>query len=221
VQFAAPAYQVSEAAGQALIGVKRTGSLAEPLSVHYATADDSAVAGTDYVAAEGDLAFPRGVATRSIVVKLVRDSLYKPSRALRLTLSAPSTGLLGTSEASLTIRDDDTAGTIQFAAADTSVSAGGGSAVIKILRSGTLAAAQTVVFTTADGSAVAGTQYENATQTLTFAAHETSKLVSVPVLDDGLAGGGAASVQLSLSSPEGGAAIGARGSATLWIVENR
>ena len=42
----------------------------------------------------------------------------------------------------------------------------------------------TVEYRTADGSASAGADYTNTTGTLTFAAGETSKTVSVPVLDD-------------------------------------
>ena len=42
----------------------------------------------------------------------------------------------------------------------------------------------TVEYGTADGSASAGADYTNTTGTLTFAAGETSKTVSVPVLDD-------------------------------------
>lgn len=221
VQFAAPFYQASEAASQALVSVKRTGSLAEPLTVHYATSDGSAAAGTDYVPAEGDLTFPRGVAARTFAVTLVRDAAYEPLRTVALTLSSPSSGVLGTSAATLTIRDDDPAGTVQFAASDASVGAGDGVATIKVVRTGSLAAGQTVVFTTSDGSAVAGTDYENATQTLTFDAREATKLVTIPVLDDGAPGGGAAAVRLSLTDPAGGAVVGPRGSATLWVVENR
>ena len=42
----------------------------------------------------------------------------------------------------------------------------------------------TVGYRTVDGSASAGADYTNTTGTLTFAAGETSKTVSVPVLDD-------------------------------------
>src|SRR5262249_15133660 len=161
----------------------------------------------DYVASAGSLSFPRGIAVRSFVVKLVNDTVYKPARSLDLALSAPSAGALGTSHATLTILDDDAPGTVQFSLGDVTVGAGAGSATIKILRSGRLAAGQTVTFTTADGSAIAGTHYQDASQTLRFAAFETSKQVTIQILDDGVGGGGAASVRLSLTSPAGGAAI--------------
>jgi hypothetical protein len=220
VQFLSPASLVSEAAVQATIAVKRTGSLA-PLTVSYATSDGTAVAGTDYLAASGQLSFPAGVATKTFAVKLVRDTVFKPARTVNLTLSAPSVGALGTSQAVLTIKDDDPPGTVQFFLTDVTVSEGAATATVKVVRSGKLAAGQAVAFTTTDGTAVAGTNYADASQTLTFAASEKAKLVAIAIVDDGAAGGGSLSVLLSLGSPTGGATIGPKGTATLWIVENR
>jgi len=221
VQFLSPTPLVSEAAVQATIAVKRTGSLAQPLTVSYATSDGTAVAGADYLAASGQLSFPAGVATRSFAVKLVRDTVFKPARTVNLTLSAPSVGALGTSQAVLTIKDDDAPGTVQFFLTDVTVSEGAATATVKVVRSGKLAAGQAVAFTTSDGTAVAGTNYADASQTLTFAASEKAKLVAIPIVDDGAGGGGALSVVLALGSPTGGATIGPKGTATLWIVENR
>jgi glycosyl hydrolase family 44/Calx-beta domain-containing protein len=220
VQLLSPTFSVSEGAGLATITAKRTGPLSPPLTVSYATSDGTAVAGVDYTAASGTLSFPAGVVTRTFAVNIVRDAVFKPARTVHLALTGPSVGVLGTSQAVLTIKDDDMAGTVQFSLADRSVNEAAGSVTVAVTRTGKLAAGQTVLFTTSDGSAVAGTNYTNSTQVLTFAASQTSKLVTIPVLDAGAGGSGALSVHLTLGNPTGGAAIGTRAAATLWIVEN-
>ncbi len=221
VEFTASAYSVSEAAAQASIAVKRTGSLALPMTVAYAASDGSGLVGVDYLASAGTLTFAKGMATRTFPVKLVHDTVARGPRTVNLTLSAQSAGALGTSQAVLTIKDHDLAGTVQFAVSDVTVSEGGGTALVKVSRTGKLVAGQGVDLVTSDGSAAAGINYVDASQTLVFADKEASKTIAVTILDDGVPGDGARSVALTLANPTGGAAVGARGTATLWIVENR
>ena len=69
----------------------------------------------------------------------------------------------------------------------------------------------TVDYATADGTATAGSDYTATSGTLTFAAGETEKAISVPVLDDGH-DEGSETLTLTLSNPSG--AYLADGSAT-------
>ena len=75
----------------------------------------------------------------------------------------------------------------------------------------------TVDWATADGTATAGQDYTGASGTLSFAAGETSKTVSVALLDDAVDDGGE-TFTVSLSDPTGGAVI-ADGEAT-GTIEN-
>ena len=63
-------------------------------------------------------------------------------------------------------------------------------------------AAVSVDYATSDGTAVAGEDYTETSGTLTFAAGETEKTVSVPVLDDAV-DEGEETMRLTLSSPSG------------------
>ena len=63
----------------------------------------------------------------------------------------------------------------------------------------------TVDYATADGTATEGSDYTSTSGTLTFDAGETSKTVSVPVLDDTVEDSGE-TFTLTLSNPSGGEA---------------
>jgi hypothetical protein len=95
----------------------------------------------------------------------------------------------------------------------------GGHATITINRSGWTAGSASVHFATANGTATAGSDYTAVSQSVSFAAGETSKTVSIPITDDS-AVENSETVLLSLSSPSSGATLGSPSSATLTIVDN-
>lgn len=103
-------------------------------------------------------------------------------------------------------------GTIQFSSPTYTVPAADGTATITVTRpDGTLAGVQ-VNYATSNGTAVAGTDYTAASDTLTFAANETSKTFPVAI-----ASGGAGTVNLTLSNQTLGAALGSPSTAVLTI----
>ena len=76
-------------------------------------------------------------------------------------------------------------GPAQLTVADAEVEEGPGAAVaFQVTLSRAASSAVTVDYATSDGTAVAGEDYTATSGALTFAAGETSKTVSVPVLDD-------------------------------------
>ena len=81
---------VDEGAGTASFFVSLSRPSAGPVSVAWATADDSAVAGQDYAAGAGQLSFAPGEMVQTVTVALVNDSLAEPPEAFRLALSNPS-----------------------------------------------------------------------------------------------------------------------------------
>ncbi|MEO8426494.1 MAG: Calx-beta domain-containing protein [Verrucomicrobiota bacterium] len=93
-----------------------------------------------------------------------------------------------------------------------------GAAVISVDRTGDIRAAASVNYATADGTAKAGQRYQAQTGTLNFAPFERSKTFTVPLIDDLLVGKDE-TVQLTLSDPAGGAALGLA-QASLTIVDD-
>jgi uncharacterized delta-60 repeat protein/uncharacterized repeat protein (TIGR01451 family) len=109
VSFSAAAYNANENGGPAIITVVRTGGSAESISVHFATSDFEAFAGSDYGATNGTLNFGPGELSKSFTVPIIDNQLTDGNRRLVLTLSGASpSGTLGfPNTVFLTIVDDE------------------------------------------------------------------------------------------------------------------
>jgi len=84
---------------------------AAPLStvtVDWATADGSALAGSDYLAASGTVTFPAGVTAKTITVSVIANTLLGLNKTFYVNLSNPSANAyLGDTQAVGTIVNDD------------------------------------------------------------------------------------------------------------------
>ncbi len=225
VAFSRDGFKVSETARKATISVKRIGNKNVPFTVAFSTADDTAIEGVNYTDASTTLHFPKGASSRSISIPILHDTADNaPPVTVDLALDAPAGATLGApSTAALVIDDKDVAGTVQFSASDFSVSETGFAAVITVTRTGGKAGDVTVDWATSDGvegsAATAGVNYTASSGTVLFAADQTSAIFTVDVQGDGVAAG-SKTVTLELSNPQGGATLGARDTATLWIADS-
>ena len=90
--------------------------LAQPQSdgvtVHWTTADGTATAGSDYVAASGKVVFAPGDTTHTVTVTTLHDTVTEPDETFTVTLDDPNGGELDPSATSATgtITDDGSAG---------------------------------------------------------------------------------------------------------------
>jgi hypothetical protein len=69
--------------------ITRSGDLAPPVQVHYATQDGTAHAGTDYVATSGTLSFAANQTTATIAVPIFGNTLFEPNLTFTVALSNP------------------------------------------------------------------------------------------------------------------------------------
>jgi hypothetical protein len=156
-------------------------------TIDFATVDGTALAGVDYIATAGTLTFgPGHVGPRIARVSLVGDSLDEPDEHFSLVLSNPQGGVvLGDATADVTIVDDDDPSLI--ATGDCAAAEGngtGGTCTLPVALSPASGHTVTVGFTTADGTATAGTDYVAATGTVTFPPGETQQTVSIVAIGD-------------------------------------
>ncbi len=108
-------------------------------------------------------------------------------------------------------------GVLQFAAQTFAAPENSGFATITVTRQSGNLGTVTVNFHTFDNTGVAGTNYVATAGTLTFLNGVTTQTFSVPLIDDGVVNG-STTIGLALSSPGGGATLGAA-SATLVAAE--
>ncbi len=88
-------------------------TLTEPttgtVTVDWSTADGTAVAGEDYVAASGTVTFAPGETTATLQVEVIADTVPEDEEAFSVLLSNATGGVLTSSETIITIADEDTA----------------------------------------------------------------------------------------------------------------
>ena len=89
--------------------VSLSAAAAAPVSLAWTTADGTARAGQDYVAAAGTVGFAAGETSKTIRVAVQGDRLQEASESLSVALSAPVGATLGRAQATGTILDDDAA----------------------------------------------------------------------------------------------------------------
>lgn len=109
VQFDVRNYSVAENGGSVSVSVTRSGDTSQSASVHYATSDGTATAGSDYTGASGDLVFASGETNKTIAIQVLDDSTYEGDEAFTVTLSSAAGADLGLSAATVTIVENDPA----------------------------------------------------------------------------------------------------------------
>ena len=200
--------------------VTLSAAAAATVTVAYASADGSATVGSDYLATSGILSFAPGETVKTITVDVLGDTAYEPDEVLTVTLASPSSNArLKTASAGGTITNDDTLpAPVTPALRIDSVSAVESAGSIRFTVSLSQAATSrvTVRFSTANGSAKAGRtgDYASTSGTLTFNPGETSKTVSVTVLEDSLVESNE-TLFVTLSRASGATITAARGTGTI------
>ncbi len=97
----------TESASALKFSVRLIGNTERPVRVSYGTVSGSAVAGSDFSTAIGQLAFQPETTKRSIVVRIVHDSVPEGKETFGIKLWKPIGATIARGRATGTIRDDD------------------------------------------------------------------------------------------------------------------
>ena len=166
--------------------------LLEPLEIPYTIHGLNAVSGIDFTGESGTLSLP-ATGDESTAWSLdvpVPAGDQSGDRSLLASLTSDSERVSFTNANALgTIQGNRSAVTVSSSPVRANES-GDAALTFAIRLSEALLTTQDVTYTTRDGSATAGTDYTATSGTLTFAAGETSKEVSVPLIDDSIFEGG-------------------------------
>jgi dienelactone hydrolase len=187
LQFSTNIYSLAENAGTALLIVQRTGETNSMVTVDYATANGTAIAGSDYTPTNGTLLFAPGETNQTITVTILNDGVLEPAiyETLSVTLSNPTNAVLGARTiGTIRITDNDKGLAREFA--DYWAREDEGSVLIGVVRNDDGNFGVSVDFATSNLTATNGLDYAATNGTLVFAASEKVKLFTVPILNDGL-----------------------------------
>lgn len=159
-----------------------------PVTVSYATANDTATAGSDFTAVPTTtLTFAPGVINKTVTVNAVGDAVKEANEVFYLNLSnAVGATIFDTDSRGIgTILNDE--GSLLRIADAVAIEGNSGTTPLAFTLTLTPASATpvTVAYATANGTATAGKDYTALpAKTLTFAANQTSQVVNVNVLGD-------------------------------------
>jgi uncharacterized repeat protein (TIGR01451 family) len=156
-----------------------------PVGVSFTTVDGSATAGSDFLPASGTLTIPPGATSATLGIAVLGDRVFEPDENLAVELSAPVNAVIQAGGGGITIRNDDAAGLALSDVAVIEPAQGTKSAVFTVALSPPSAGVVTVDWATADGTALAGSDYEASSGTLTFPPGSTAQSFEVTVLADG------------------------------------
>ena len=164
--------------------VRLSPAAAQTVTVDYATADDTAEAGSDYTERSGTLTFTAGETMLTIPVPTLDDSEQESEERFTVTLSNPSGARLNDDTGEGTITDNDGGPTMPELSIGNALVEEGETAQFEVRLSPAATRTVTVTYATADDTAEAGSDYTERSGTLTFTAGETMLTIPVPTLDD-------------------------------------
>ena len=190
----------------------------QAVTVAFATADGTAVDGSDYTATVGTLTFEPGTTRRTIEVVTLEDDTEESEEGFTVKLSDPTGATLEDDTGSGTITDNDGgSGSLPEMSIGDAAAAEGATAEFEVTLRPAAGHAVTVRYRTVDRTALEGSDYTGTNGTLRFEPGEEARTIRVPVLDDEVLED-TESFAVELSDPAG--ATLADGSGTGTIADN-
>ncbi len=157
------------------------------VTANYATANGTALAGSDYTAASGVVTFAPGTTSQTVNVTVLPDRIHEPTETYTVALSSPSNATLGTATGTGTIIDNDPVPSLAINNVSvTEGNSGTTNAVFTVTLTGATSQTVTVNYATANGTATSGSDYTAKSGTLTFPAGTTTQTITVSVIGDTL-----------------------------------
>ena len=155
----------------------------QDVTVAWATADGTATGDKDYMAlTRQSLTIPAGTQSLTISVPTANDAFDEPSETFTITLSSPVNATLDDATGEATITDDDAEPALSI---DDVTVAEGDAAQFTVSLDAVSTQDVTVSWSTADGTATAGSDYTaQSGQSLTIAAGDRSRTISVQTTTD-------------------------------------
>jgi hypothetical protein len=161
----------------------------QTVAVAYATADGTASAGSDYAGATATVVLPPGATAAAVAVAVSGDRVFEPDETFFVDLSSPQSATLADAQGLGTILDEDGPGLSIADLAVVEPVSGSRTATFTVTLAPVSAGTVTVDYQTLSDTAAAGSDFLDASGTLTFPPDTATRPVSVTINADGLAEG--------------------------------
>ena len=158
----------------------------ETITVDFATAPGTALAGEDYETTSGQLEFLPGQTQQTIQVSVLGDTIDESDETFLVELSNVNGAILDRASSVVTITDDDEAPAITVSSSSIEEGDAGESSnlVFEVQLSQASGRSISVDFESRPGTASSAVDFSDVSGTLTFSPGTTLQTVSVPVLGD-------------------------------------
>ncbi len=165
--------------------VRLSNASSEAITVNFATANGTAVTGSDFVAASGTLSLAPGTTMQTLPVSVMGDLIDESDELFSVSLSNPAHAVLRRSQAQGTILDDDATPAIAIENKSIIEGDNGTSTMVFAVRlSHPSSRVVSVEYATADGTATGGSDYTSRSGTLTFLPGVVNQVIPVSVYGD-------------------------------------
>ena len=165
------------------------GNINQAVTVNY-TLTGTATNGTDYTSLPTSVTFAAGSSTAIVTVTPTNDTIFEVTETAILTLATGTGYTVGTTNnaATVNIADNDPQPTINLSANQTIVEGNTNPQNVSYTVTLSNASSQTITvqYATANGTAIAGSDYTSTSGTLTFNPGVTSQVINIPILNDSL-----------------------------------
>lgn len=162
----------------------RAGRSTGACSVQVDTQDGTATAGQDYTAVTALVVnFADGETQKTVQVPVINDDAYENNQTATLQLSNPSGCSIADASGIGTITSEDAPPVVSVQSTTYDVAEDAGTLTVKLVKTGNTEVACSVDWQLNDGTATAGTDYTDDSDTATFAAGETEKDVVIAIAD--------------------------------------
>ena len=203
---------VTENGGTQTINVALTGKSQSTVTVNYTTTNLTATAGTDYTTTSGSLSWSSGqTGNKTISIPITDNLVDNTNKTFRVDLSSADNATISDANGTITITDNESTPAITV---NDPTATEGSNVSFTISMSPASASDVTVDYTTANGTATAGSDYTTKSGTATISAGSTSTVIAVSTTNDSSAEG-SETLLLNLSNPSNATISDSQGEGTI------
>ncbi|WP_440959189.1 Calx-beta domain-containing protein [Oceanicaulis sp. LC35] len=177
----------SEGDGSVVLTATQSSATVQATTVNLSYSGTASGSGVDFTG-PASITIPANATSQTAQISFVDDTVDEDDETIIVDIASVSGGNSaiedGVQQQTITLTDNDAAPTISIADAEDTEGSGALDFVVSLNAASTRTV--TVVYATSNWTASAGTDYTAATGTVTFNPGETSKSVSVTLIDDGV-----------------------------------